>query len=407
MASGRGRPRLGVGELGNVNVNAGPDGNGFIASAYTRDASGERKRIQAKGATEAEATKRLTARAANLGAMGSVTANVSTLRQLLDLWLADMIQPRLVLPQTKRMYAAKANELGDMFGAIELVELRGGRLQIILNRLASEVTANEYPVLRGVLNQALNYGVLTEVLGANYLSVTTKPLLQPLGVPLSLTAEQLQLFRREFRSYVEEGTRESNRRRAMLLVDVILGCGGLRISEALALRHRDVDFVARKVDITGTVVYTPGSGVTRQNRLKRERQKRGLTLAEDSMALSALRAAVALCPSDKRRPNDPIFARVAPDISPWINPEIPSDHLDAVTWRPAVVASLAQTELTPEQLSPKTLRSTVATLVARGEGDERAQEVLAHGQVRTTKQSYITPEGKTVRLETLDALLNV
>lgn len=390
-----------------MKVNPGHDGNGFIASAYTRDASGERKRVQAKGATGAEAVRRLTTRAANLGALSSVTANVSTLRELLDLWLTDMIQPRLVLPQTKRMYVAKANELGDMFGAIELAELRGGRLQVILNRLASEVTANEYPVLRGVLNQALNYGVLTEVLSANYLSVTTKPPLRPLGVPLSLTAEQLQLFRREFRSYIEEGTRESNRGRAMLLVDVILGCGGLRISEALALRHRDVDFAARKVDITGTVVYTPGSGVTRQNRLKRERQKRGLTLAEDSMALNALRAAVALCPADKRSPNDPIFARVEPDISPWMNPEIPSFHVDAVTWRPAVVKSLAQTELTPEQLSPKTLRSTVATLVARGEGDERAQEVLAHGQVRTTKQSYITPEGKTVRLETLDALLHV
>ncbi len=99
------------------------------------------------------------------------------------------------------MYAAKANELGDMFGAIDLVELRGGRLQVILNRLAAEVTANEYPVLLGVLNQALNYGVLTETLVANYLSVTTKPPLQPKGEPLSLTAEQLQVLRREFRLY--------------------------------------------------------------------------------------------------------------------------------------------------------------------------------------------------------------
>jgi len=90
-----------------------------------------------------------------------------------------------------------------------------------------------------------------------------------------------------------------------------------------------------------------------------------------------------------------------------MNPEIPSEHFDAVTWRPAVVESLAQTEMRPEQLSPKTLRSTVATLVARGEGEERAQEVLAHGEVKTTKQSYITPEGKTVHLETLDALLSI
>ncbi len=258
------------------------------------------------------------------------------------------------------MYAAKANELGDMFGAIDLVELRGGRLQVILNRLAAEVTANEYPVLLGVLNQALNYGVLTETLVANYLSVTTKPPLQPKGEPLSLTAEQLQVLRREFRLYAP-----------------------------------------------GTVVYTPGKGVWRQNELKRERQKRGLTLATDGMAMEALCSAVALCPPDRRRPDDPVLSRVEPGVSPWINAEVPSEHLDAVTRRPAVVESLAKTGMRPGQLSPKTLRSTVATLVARGEGEERAQEVLAHNEVRTTRTSYITPEGKTVGLETLDALLTV
>lgn len=112
-----------------------------------------------------------------------------------------------------------------------------------------------------------------------------------------------------------------------------------------------------------------------------------------------------LCLPDRRLPNDHIFSRVEPDISPWINPEIPSDHFKAVTWRPAVFDSLAHTDMLPEQLSPKTLRSTVATLVARGEGAERAQEVLAHGEVKTSNQSYITPKGKIVRLETLDAAL--
>lgn len=404
MSDGRGRPRLAIGDVGNIRVN--PSTKGFVADGRTRTASGVLKRIQASGPTRAAARAAIIAKAQQLGAVSTRAASVSTLRQLLDLWLVDMIQPRLILPQTKRMYATKATELGNMFGAIELADLRGGRLQVMLNRLASEVTANEYAVIRGVLDQALNYGVLTEVLAANYLSVTTKPPLQPKGVPLSLTAEQLQVFRQEFRRYVQEGTRESNRGRAMLLVDVILGCGGLRISEALALRHRDVDLASCTVDITGTVVYTPGKGVSRQNKLKRERQKRGLTLAADSMALEALRAAVELCPPEKRRPDDPIFSRVEPEISPWMNPEIPSEHFDAVTWRPRVVESLAQTGMLPEQLSPKILRSTVATLVARGEGEERAQEVLAHGEVKTTKQSYITPEGKTVHLETLDGLLS-
>ncbi|MGI0522129.1 tyrosine-type recombinase/integrase [Microbacterium maritypicum] len=403
MSDGRGRPRLAIGDVGSIRID--PSANGFVADGRTRTASGVLKRIQASGPTRAAAEAAIIAKAQQLGAVSTRTASVSTLRQLFDLWLVDMIEPRLILPQTKRMYATKATELGNMFGAIELADLRGHRLQVLLNRLASEVTANEYPVLRGILNQALNYGVLSEVLVANYLSVTTKPQLQSKGEPLSLTSEQLQVFRQQFRLYVQEGTRESNRGRSMLLVDVILGCGGLRISEALALRHRDVDLAGLRVDITGTVVYTPGKGVSRQNRLKRERQKRSLTLDEGSIALKALREAVELCPPDRRRPDDPIFSRVEPGISPWMNPEIPSEHFDAVTRRPAVVKSLAQTDMLPHQLSPKTLRSTVATLVARGEGEERAQEVLAHGEVKTTNQSYITPVGKTVHLETLDGLL--
>jgi integrase len=407
MSDGRGRPRTAVGDVGTINVKPAP--GGFIADGYTRTAAGARKRVQAKGATEKEATAALIAKAAKLGVKSTAISNASTLGHLLDSWVDNIVEPRIVLDQTKRMYRTKAARLKGWFGAIELDALTPLRLQTMLYEMAGKknMYESEYTVLRGVLNRVLSYGVLASVIAANHLSSTEKPPLRSKGDPISLTAEQLQTFRHEFRLYVEEGTRESNRGKAMLLVDVILGLGGLRISEALAIRHCDVDLEASTVDITGTLVYSPGEQMRRQDQPKRERQKRGLDLNPAGMGMKALRAAIALCPDDRRGPNDPVLGRVEPDISAWMNPAIPSLHFDAVTRRPAVVEALAKTDLEPEDISPKTLRATVATLVSRTEGDERAAEMLAHSSVRTTTSHYITPEGKRVQLVTLDALLTM
>lgn len=91
-------------------------------------------------------------------------------------------------------------------------------------------------------------------------------------------------------------------------------------------------------------------------------------------------------------------------VKDWINPAVISLHFDRVTNRQAVVDSLATTGLTPELLTPHTLRRSVATVVTRGASLEQASELLGHSDTRITKRSYVAPEERNVSADAVDEL---
>jgi len=91
---------------------------------------------------------------------------------------------------------------------------------------------------------------------------------------------------------------------------------------------------------------------------------------------------------------------------PWINPAVISFHFDVVTKRPTVVDALATTGLTSEELTPHTLRRSVATVVSRGVGLEHASELLGHSDSRITKSAYVAPEEKHVSSGSVDELFD-
>lgn len=338
---------------------------------------------------------------------GADAAGSATLGEILDKWCTEIAETRNVRDQTKRMYGVKTRRLAKLYGGLLLEDLRPGRLQSILNDMAQQFSAGEYALLKGVLNRALNYAVMTEAITANYISATERPRLTPKGDPVSLNAAQVQVFRNAFAEYVASGKKESNRRKSQLVVEMILGLGGLRISEVLAIRHMDVDFERNRVDINGTVVYKPGVPVFRQDVLKAERQKRELHLNADGMGMRALRAARDESAQFRSYPDNALVGRVEPRETEWINPAVVGDHFDNVTWRKEVIASLAETGLVPEELTPRTLRRSVATLVSRKSSNQAAADFLGHNDTRVTISSYITPEGKVVDIGVLDDIFEV
>lgn len=248
-----GRPQLPVGGVGKVTVI--PNATGFQAHASTRDASGARKRIKASASTAEEAERLVRSKAAGLAFVPGELTGASTLGELLDVWLAEVVATRNIRPQTMQMYRTKVNRLQRDFGAIELSGLRPRRMQIVVNDLARRMKASEFQTLRGILRQAFRYAVRAELVTANHLDAIESVRPAEQGPPIALTVEQVQVFRKEFAAYVSEGKRDSNRHKAQLVVDIILGLGGLRISEALALRHCDVDFEKNTANINGTLVY--------------------------------------------------------------------------------------------------------------------------------------------------------
>lgn len=214
------------------------------------------------------------------------------------------------------------------------------------------------------------------------------------------------MFRRAFAAYVEGGVRDSNREKARLAVDIILGLGGLRISEALALRHGDVDFSTCTASINGTLVYIAHEPLSRQPWPKHDGQVRTVRLTPNGIGMVALRAARDLCSPAEREPEMPLLRRVDTRgfAHPWINPAVVTHHVNAVRKRSEVVKALEATGLKPEQLTPHTLRRTVATAVTREVGLEHASELLGHADTRITKRAYVAPTTRTVAAEAIDEL---
>lgn len=397
-----GWPKLSVGQVGTINLKQ--IGTRVHAQGSTRDAAGNSRRIRASGSRPEEAMATLRARAARLGLVPGELSGASTLGELLDVWLRDIVESRNIRPQTVSAYRTKANRLKREFGALEIAELRPRRMQIVMNDLAKRKTASEFQALKTVLKQAFRYAVRAELLSANPLDSLEPVRPAEQGPPVALNVEQVQSFRRAFAEYVEEGVRDSNRRKAQLAVDIILGLGGLRISEALPLRHRDVDFENCTANINGTLVYLPHEPLQRQDKLKRDGQARIVRLAPGGVGMCALRAALEQCGPNERGPEQPLLRRVETRgvDEPWINPAVVSFHFDIVTKRASVVEALATTDLTSKQLMPHTLRRSVATVVSRGLGLEQASVLLGHSDTHITKSAYVAPETKYVSSDSVD-----
>jgi len=153
-------------------------------------------------------------------------------------------------------------------------------------------------------------------------------------------------------------------------------------------------------------VYLPHEPLQRQDKLKRDGQARIVRLAPGGVGMRALRAALEECGPDERGPDQPLLRRVETGgiDEPWINPAVISFHFDMVSKRASVVEVLASTALTSKQLTPHTLRRSVATVVSRGLGLEHASELLGHSDTRITKSAYVAPETRFVSTDSVDQL---
>jgi integrase len=402
---GLGRPKLAVGAIGKIAITE--MSGQFRGRASTRDAAGKLRRLEAFGASAEEVEQKLERRAAKLALKPGELTSASSLTELLAIWFDEIVLTRPIRDQTVRMYQTKVGRLQNLYGAMPLNELRPHRMQAVVNDLSRKVSLAEYNVLMSILRQAFRYAVRAELIGHSPMDAL-ETVRHEERDNIALTIEQVQVFRQEFNRYVQEGERRSNRRQAQLIVDIILGVGGLRISEALAIRVGDVDFERNTVNVNGTLVYLPGQPLERQPKLKARGQERVVQLAPDGMGMCALRAALQSLKPDERAPDMPIVRRVSTVgvETPWINPSIVSDHFARVTKRQSVVDVLGKTGLAPEQLTPHTLRRSVATVVSRASGDDAASAMLGHSDARITRRSYIAPVVKVVDAQGLDDLFS-
>ncbi|MBW9111305.1 tyrosine-type recombinase/integrase [Microbacterium ureisolvens] len=181
--------------------------------------------------------------------------------------------------------------------------------------------------------------------------------------------------------------------------DVILLMLGtsIRPGEALALRREDVIFVEgrMKIKVVGTVSTTKKFGTVRKDTLKRERQKRTITVP--SFTAEVLRRRLA---SYVDNPDGLLFPtrRGTPRQTNNINRLLRA-------FRATYAEELIEVGIVPEHLTARLLRKAAATTIANAADPKLAQLLLGHADVRTTIAHYIKPNDEVpdVTAEMLDA----
>ncbi len=390
-----GRPRNPVGQLAKVRYQH--HRKGVTGDTYVWDSNGRQHRLRLTGSSEAEALKLLKRKASVLGDNHVDASAHSTLAHLLDGWFTDIVQRCGLRPQTEDTYRRRIERLKKVFGAILVEQLTPAWVQGIaveISRLTESVI--ERRLLRGVLNQALRYATMLEIFTANpYASVEPMPKRSETPNPTALNPAQVKVFRDAFTDYAAGASIYSSRRKAQLVVDIILGVGGLRINEVLGVRNRDVDFDTGAVHVNGTLTHPRQATLLRQDELKGRRQKREIAITLGQVGYQALQAA--WNESVDHSPDAPLIANVAPGSNPWIGARLIRHHIEAVRQIPEVEASLAETGLQSSDLTPHTLRRTVATIAAHVVGNAQAAALLGHANQRTLETYYLHREAPVVQ----------
>lgn len=286
-----------------------------------------------------------------------------------DAWLADL--ERLRRPaNTLRRYEEQLRlhlypDLADQ--PIAAIDRR--RLQEILRRY---VTADRHARARGIRSVMISvceFALQQEWVDHNVARTTTSIRVprHPVSVP---SAADVAALRRA------AGARHDDPRATMplgLMIDVIIGAGGLRLGEMRGLRWADVDLAGAvpSVVVAGTVVQ-----VRRGDRA----WERGLHL-QPTPKTSTSRRQIA------------IPAWLAEELRPLEQPGVLVFHTRGggpyspanvhSRWRQAAAAAGV-----PE-LGPHDLRKYVGTLIADALGVDVASRVLGHASVQVTERHYI------------------
>lgn len=392
------RPQLGVGQYGNIH--ASKQGSTWVALARFRDVDGETRRVKAQGSSKSASIQalrdKLVARAARGGGDNEIDSE-STVKELAAKYLALKEQEDLA-PNTKyRIRLGLDKHVLPRIGKLRLREVTPQRVQGMLNRVVAESGAGAATNVRGLLSAMFSTAALWGAVQANPVSVVPPPkrarsevraltlgelgrmrafmveAVQPLTVEKRLANAEAQIAK-ELKAGKLLGPADPMKRMGgagrepstLDLLDFLLATG-CRAGEAPGLAWEDVhlDAPVPWVMIRQQVVRVNGEGLKLTP--TKERDERSLRLPP--FAIDMLRRRQSMATGPMVFPNRNGGLRATGNIWRTWNQIFAGSEWDWVT--------------------SKTLRKTVATLVARGSGSALAANQLGHADDSMTKRHYI------------------
>lgn len=395
------RPQLGVGQYGNIH--ASKQGSTWVALARFRDVDGETRRVKAQGSSKSASIQalrdKLVARAARGGGDNEIDSE-STVAELAAKYLALKEQDDLA-PNTKyRIRLGLDKHVLPRIGKLRLREVTPQRVQGMLNRVVAESGAGAATNVRGLLSAMFSTAALWGAVLSNPVSVVPPPkrarsevralTFDELGRMRAFMVEAVQPLTVERRLVKAGGDRRrmggAGREPSTLdLLDFLLATG-CRAGEAPGLAWEDVhlDAPVPWVMIRQQVVRVNGEGLKLTP--TKERDERSLRLPP--FAIDMLRRRQSTATGPMVFPNRNGGLRATGNIWRTWNQIFAGSEWDWVT--------------------SKTLRKTVATLVARGSGSALAANQLGHADDSMTKRHYIARDHTPIDAGTvLDGLVAI
>lgn len=372
------RPRTPIGTFGAIRF---ATENGLIvASTRYRDDDGRLRRIEAGGASRAEAARNLKQRIATRASyrtFGELSPD-SSFKRLVEVWLEDLDLEGGIAPSTRELYERDMRTIVmPAFEHLTLREITVSKVDRFLKHLASNRSYAMAKHARTVLSLAFGLAVRYDALIQNPVR-ETKRLRKPPTQAKALTLEQVEAIRAAARRWRRGDGLSGPRPDGQLeqIIEVMLGSSA-RIGEVLALRKCDVDVTRSPatVRICGTVISPKGKPTYRQEHPKTSKSVR--TVSVPSFAAEAIRQRLVAL---KGEPGEALLF-VSRNGTPLTTNNV----------RRRLRAVLDEAGITG--VTPHAFRRTVATTLHRDGGTELAAEMLGHTSVEITKRHYIEADG--------------
>ena len=371
-----GRPATPIGKHGRITFESQGSGHSkrVIARAHFRDSDGVNRPVTATGRTETTAQNALLAKLAertNRNGLGNVQPT-TRIADLVGLYILALRANTQLKAQTKARYIQSAR--GAIFRAfpeVAVSELNAGMIESLIVGLVNSGHLSEARNCRVVLRSMMRMAVSSGALRTN--PVTAADIRLPVSVKSAraLTSVELALLRDLVSSYRTgpgvRGPKQSPDLKEAL--DVMLGTG-LRISEVLAIRTDDVEFLEdgrTTVHVRGTIIYEDGLGAVRQATPKNHKA-RMLAVAPWVAQLLRDRAA---------RSRSGLLWETHQTAKPYQQQNLLRDLRRIV----------GDTELA--WVTSHTLRKTAGTMIARELGVSAATSALGHSSDAITRRIYI------------------
>ena len=372
--------RLAAGEHGEIRYRVKPTGR-VAAQVYVRDPQGVRKRIEATGASKAEARRRLMAAVAEvLAAGGSIYSRTTTFGDVAADWLAsldELVQAGRRSPRTVALYRHALNRhVLPGLGGLKLAELTPARVDAFIRDRRRRSGYSVAKLCRSVASGVCGFAVRRDAMRSNPVRDV-----ESLESPQAREARALSDQEAAAWLAILDGDEVACRGDLPDLVRFLLGTG-CRIGEALALTWPNVDLERQVVQIDATLIRVKGQGLV----IKRPKTKAGSRVLRIPLWLVALLR--------ERRLRDPESAGA-------VFPDAVGGHRDPNNVEQ--LHRLARRGTPFEWVVPHTYRKTVATMLDRqGLSARTIADQLGHARISMTQDVYM---GRRVVDETASAAL--